>query len=67
MVIALSAAFVVLGYWMMWSALKKSRLLRNLFETAGREPLFTHRQFLVMTFALQVLIVTVVGLYLLAR
>jgi hypothetical protein len=65
-VVALSAAFVVLGYWMMWAAVKKSRHLRTRFEGPGRgEPLFSHRQFAAMTVGLQLLILSVVALYLL--
>lgn len=64
-VAALSSAFVALGYWIMWAALRKGRILRARYEALGKEGLFSHRQFTVMTVALQVLIATVLGLYLL--
>ncbi len=62
-VITLSSAFVVLGYWMMWSALKKGRQLRARAERAEEAFLFSHRQFMIMTVSLQLLIAAVVVLY----
>lgn len=62
-VITLSSAFVVLGYWMMWAAVKTGRKLRVRVEQVERGFLFSHRQFMVMTVSLQLLIATVVVLY----
>ncbi|HEY8210955.1 MAG TPA: DUF202 domain-containing protein [Myxococcaceae bacterium] len=66
-VIALSSAFVILGYWLMWAALKKGRQLRAQAEPGEMAFLFSHRQFAAMTVVLQVLIAAVVALYLLRR
>jgi hypothetical protein len=67
LVTALSAAFVLLGYWIMWAALRRGRQLRKHLEITGREALFSHRQFALMTLALQALIAIVVVLFLLAQ
>jgi hypothetical protein len=68
-VVAISSCFVVLGYWLIWSAMKTSRRMRARFEAdlPGKEFLFPHRSFMVVTVALQVLMATVVVLYLLSR
>jgi uncharacterized membrane protein YidH (DUF202 family) len=63
----LSAAFVIVGYSLMWSALKKSRQLRARIESerASRAFFFPLRAVTVITGALQLLIATVVVLFLL--
>jgi hypothetical protein len=66
-VVTLSSAFSVLGCWLMWAALKKGRQLRTWFEVTGKEVLFPHWQFMAMTLTLQVLILTVLVLYLLGQ
>ncbi|MGZ3459760.1 MAG: DUF202 domain-containing protein [Archangium sp.] len=65
-VLTLSSAFVVLGYALMWSALKKSRKLRARLEReqAGEAFLFPLRAVTIWTVALQILIATVLVLYL---
>jgi hypothetical protein len=65
----LSGAFVFLGYWMMWSAVKTARVLRATLERQhpGLGFLFSHREVVVMATTLQVLIATVVVLYLVHR
>src|SRR3954466_4494145 len=62
-VVALSSAFVVLGYWMMWAAVKTGRKMRARVEDADGGFLVSHRQFIVMTVSLQLLIAAVVVLY----
>lgn len=68
-VVTISAGFVILGYSLMWSALKRSRLLRARFEIdhVGEEFLFSHRQITIVTVALQLLLAAVVVLYLISR
>ncbi|MGC4113270.1 MAG: hypothetical protein QM765_01050 [Myxococcales bacterium] len=66
-VVLLSSGFVLLGYWMMWSALKKGRQLRARLALSGRETLFADWQFALMTIALQLLILAVVVLYLVSH
>jgi len=66
-VIALSSAFVILGYAMMWSALKTGRRLRMRLERekGGEAFLVPLRGVTVWTVTLQLLILTVLVLYLL--
>src|SRR5688572_19988897 len=68
-VVAISSAFVVLGYALIWSALKRGRKLRERLERVDEEQsfLFPHRQVTAVTVALQVLIATVVVLYLISQ
>lgn len=65
-VVMLSSAFVILGYTLMWSALKKGRRLRMRLarEHPGEEFLFPLREVTFGTVALQLLIATVLVLYL---
>ncbi|MBZ4420194.1 DUF202 domain-containing protein [Myxococcus sp. RHSTA-1-4] len=66
-VVTLSSAFVVLGYTLMWSALKKGRKLRARLERErpGEEFLFPLREVTVGTVTLQLLIAAVLVLYIL--
>lgn len=68
-VVALSSGFVLLGYWMMWLALKRGRQMRARFGREQTEEgfLFPVREVTLMTVALQVLIATVVVLFLIGR
>lgn len=64
-VLTLSSAFVVLGYSLMWSALKTGRRLRAQVEHKqhGEAFLFPLRKVTVWTLSLQFLILTVLVLY----
>ncbi|QSQ25257.1 DUF202 domain-containing protein [Pyxidicoccus parkwayensis] len=64
-VVALSSAFVILGYWLMWSALKQGRRLRARIEGEQRGEAFLMplRQVTAWTVALQLLIAMVLALY----
>jgi len=66
-VLLLSTGFILLGYWMMWAAVRRAKKLRARLthdpQTDGF--LVTHGQFVTMTVALQILIAAVVVLYLL--
>jgi hypothetical protein len=64
-VLTLSSAFVVLGYSLMWSALKTGRHLRAQVEDKqhGEAFLFPLRKVTVWTLSLQFLIATVLVLY----
>lgn len=64
-VVALSSAFVILGYAMMWSALKTGRRLREQLQRRQTEEafLFPLRAVTFGTVALQILIATVLVLY----
>lgn len=64
-VVALSSAFVILGYALMWSALKTGRRLRAQLHRQQAEEafLFPLRAVTVGTVALQILIATVLVLY----
>lgn len=65
-VLVLSTGFILLGYWMMWVAVRKAKKLRARLthdpQTDGF--LVTHVQFVLMTVILQILIALVVVLYL---
>ncbi|XXF81604.1 DUF202 domain-containing protein [Myxococcaceae bacterium GXIMD 01537] len=63
--VALSSAFVILGYALMWSALKTGRKLRARLEReqAGSSFLFPLREVTFGTVTLQLLIATVLVLY----
>ena len=65
-VVTLSSAFVILGYSLMWSALKQGRRLRARVEheKAGEAFLVPLREVTAWTVALQLLIATVLVLYL---
>ncbi len=65
----LSTAFVLLGYWLIWAALKKGREMRDRLEVhlAERLFLFPQREVTIVTVVLQVLIAAVMVLYLLGR
>lgn len=64
-VVVLSSAFVILGYALMWSALKTGRRLRRQIqrEQRGEAFLFPLREVTFGTVALQLLIATVLVLY----
>ncbi|NMO13383.1 hypothetical protein HPC49_08575 [Pyxidicoccus fallax] len=64
-VLSISSAFVVLGYALMWSALKTGRRLRAQveFKQAGEAFLFPLRKVTVWTLSLQFLILMVLVLY----
>lgn len=65
-VLLLSSGFILLGYWMMWAALRKAKRLRARL-THEPEPdsfMVSHKQFVAMTVGLQILIALVVVLYL---
>ncbi|MCY1078549.1 DUF202 domain-containing protein [Archangium lansingense] len=66
-VLTLSSAFVILGYALMWSALKKGRQLRVRLEREqpGEGFLLPLGEVTVWTATLQILIVTVLVLYIL--
>ncbi len=66
-VVMLSSAFVILGYALMWSALKTGRKLRVRLdrEQVGEAFLFPLREVTVWTVILQILIATVLVLYIL--
>lgn len=65
-VLLLSTGFILLGYWMMWSAVRKAKKLRARLthEHVTDSFLVSHRQFVTMTVLLQLLIAAVVVLYL---
>ena len=64
-VVMLASSFVVLGYTLMWSALKKGRRLRERLERERPDEafLFPLREVMAVTVTLQILIVTVLVLY----
>jgi uncharacterized protein DUF202 len=66
-VVMLSSAFVILGYALMWSAVKTGRQLRVRLahEQVGEAFLFPLRAVTVWTVILQILIATVLVLYIL--
>ena len=66
-VVTLASGFVVLGYALMWSALKKGRRLRERIERERPEEvfLFPLREVMIGTVALQLLIAAVLLLYIL--
>jgi hypothetical protein len=68
-VVALSSAFVILGYSLMWSAMARTRELRAQFEreSGGKAFLYPHRGIIFTTVVLQVLIAIVLALYLIRR
>lgn len=68
-VITLSSAFVILGYSLMWSALKTGRKLRVQLERQQAHEAFLAplRAVTLWTVALQILIGTVLVLYLIGR
>ena len=65
--VTLASAFVVLGYWLMWAALKEGRKLRAKLEAemGQRGQLFSHRDATFFTVSLQLLLATVLALFLL--
>jgi len=66
-VLLLSSGFILLGYWMMWAAVRKAKKLRARLTHEHRSDSFlvSHGQFVTMTIVLQLLIATVVVLFLL--
>ncbi len=67
--VVITAAFVLLGYGMMWSAVAMGRKLRARLPPGGLPdvPMLSHFQFVVMTVSLQVLIALVVVLSFIGR
>lgn len=65
-VVLLSTGFILLGYWMMWAAVRKAKRLRARLthEPQAEGFLVSHGQFVTMTVLLQLLIASVVVLYL---
>jgi hypothetical protein len=62
----LSSAFVLVGYWLMWSAIRTAMALRTQIERErpGQGFLYPHRQVVAVTLVLQILIAIAVALYL---
>jgi|GEM_PF-4093174 len=69
MLVLISGGFILLGYWMMWSAVSQGKKLRSRMPPGGLPdvPMISQAQFVAMTVGLQILISVVIVLSFIGR